>query len=693
QYSPSQQEALKIYEEGVLSSVKNKEYKEGEETQKEEDEAMLKIGSSAQPSKSELQRYKLWMEQRYRSPYTGEIIPLSRLFTKDYQIEHIIPQSRYFDDSFSNKVICESVVNENPYKDNQLGLEFIKNQGGKIVDELSSNGKIVRIFTEEEYRDFVTLQYGKNRSKRTKLLLDEIPDQMIMRQLNDTRYISKFISSILSNVVRSDQDDGVNSKNILFCNGKITSILKQDWGLNDVWNDLILPRFERMNQITGTTSFTSKNTSGKTIPTVPLELSKGFQKKRIDHRHHAVDALVIACATRDHVNLLNNQSAKSDIKRYDLQRKLRNTKKWVNKEGKERDKFKEFKKPWKNFTVDTRSELEKIVVSFKQNLRVINKTTNKYESYKDENGNIRLGKDGKPKKGIVSQTKGDSWAIRKPMHKDTVSGQVQLSRVKVPKGKIITATRKAVDATFNLKTIESITDEGVQKILKNYLTSKEGDSELAFSPEGLEEMNKNIARYNEGKPHQPIYKVRVFELGSKFPLGQTGNKSVKFVETAKGTNLFFAIYQDEKGNRNYNAIPLNVVIERQKQGLSPVPEINKKGELLFTLSPHDLVYLPTEDEKENVKGINFENLSKEQIKRIFVVNDFSSTCYFTPNHLAKNIAPKEVDLSFDAKKKKLSGSFDTKTASFEGVQIKDVCIKLKVDRLGNIQPAPVSIVS
>jgi len=40
----------------------------------------------------------------------------------------------------------------------------------------------------------------------------------------------------------------------------------------------------------------------------------------------------------------------------------------------------------------------------------------------------------------------------------------------------------------------------------------------------------------------------------------------------------------------------------------------------------------------------------------------------------------------DVKKNKLSGSFDTKTASFEGHQIKDICIKLKVDRLGNIKP-------
>ena len=334
---------------------------------------------------------------------------------------------------------------------------------------------------------------------------------------------------------------------------------------------------------------------------------------------------------------------------------------------------------------EAKKELENIVVSFKQNLRVINKTSNKYESYKDENGNLRIGKNGIPVKGIISQTKGDSWAIRKPMHKETVSGKVELKGKKVPKGKILTATRKSLDTSFDSKTIESITDTGIQKILKNYLSYKGNNPELAFSPEGIEDMNKNITQYNDGKPHQPIYKVRIFELGSKFPLGETKNKKTKYVESAKGTNLFFAIYQDEDRKRSFETIPLNIVIERQKQGLSSVPEINDKGNiLLFYLSPNDLVYVPTEEELINQSPIDFSNLSKEQKKRCYNVNDFSSTCYFTPNYTAKAIAPKEVDMSYDSQKSKIIGSFDTKTASIEGIQIKDVCVKLKVDRLGNI---------
>jgi CRISPR-associated endonuclease Csn1 len=699
-YSPTQQEALKIYEDGVLSSIKNKEYKESEKKQREEDDEMLKVGTTAQPSKSELIRYKLWLEQKYRSPYTGQMIPLNRLFTEDYQIEHVIPQSRYFDDSLSNKVICEAAVNQ--LKDNQLGLEFIKNHHSEIVE--TGIGNKVKIFTEDEYKDFIKQHYDKNRGKRNKLLLEEIPDKMIERQLNDTRYISKFISNLLSNVVRADQDDdGVNSKNVIPGNGKITSMLKQDWGLNDVWNELILPRYERMNQLTQTDSFTSKNASGKTIPVVPLELSKGFQKKRIDHRHHALDALVIACATRDHVNLLNNKHAKSK-ERFDLNRKLRQFEK-VQYRYKETGNLiekeipKDFQKPWGTITTDARNELARIVVSFKQNLRVINKTTNKYESYKDENGNLRIGKDGKPKKEFISQTKGDSWAVRKSMHKAFVFGKVELQRVKIPKDKIAVAIRRGINPAINL---DKITDTGIQKILKNYLESKGNDPELAFSPTGLEDLNNNIEKYNDNKPHRTIYKVRTYETGSRFSLGVIGNKKDKYVETADGTNLFYAVYKNnETGKRMFETVPLNEVIEHQKQQVIekvtknsriPIPikrTLEVRGEevevtFLFTLSPNDLVYVPNDDEKENINGIDFGSLSSEQIKRIFVVNDFSSTCYFSPNHLAKNIAPKEVDLSFDINKNKLLGSYDTKTASFDGNQIKDICIKLKVNRLGDI---------
>ena len=617
------------------------------------------------------EKYKLWLEQKHISPYTGQIISPENLFTDNYEIEHIIPQSRFFDDSLSNKVVCESIVNKAPYKDRQLGLEFIKNQGGRIVKELSKENKTIKIFTEEQYRTFIKEHYSNNPEKTKKLLLEEIPEKMVARQMNDTCYISKFISEILSKIVRSDeQDEGVHSKNVILCTGKITSALKQDWGINDVWNDLILPRFERMNALTQSTLFTTYNERyQKYLPTVPMEYSNGFQKKRIDHRHHAMDAIIIACATREHINYINNQHAlekgkdkKEKQKEHDKLREKLCIKKY-NK-GSEENYSWIFKKPWDTFTQEVQAALEGIVVSFKQNLRVINKATNYYECWVEENGRYI--------KKMVKQ-EGTNWAIRKPLHEETISGKIYLDREEITKNDILTATRKTVDSSFDEKRIKKITDTGIQKILLNYLKYK-GSPEIAFSPEGLEELNKNLSIYNDGKPHKPIYKVRIYEKGSgRFALGEKGRKYKKYVQGAP--NLYFGIYQG-KDKRSFATIPLNEVIERQKQGLPSVPEYNEKGDpLLFSLSPNDLVYVPIEG--EIIEDIDFQNLSNEQKERIYKTVSFTGyQCFFIRETVATPIVNKMEYSPLNKMEK-----------SITGIMIKEVCIKLKVDRLGNISKA------
>ena len=82
----------------------------------------------------------------------------------------MIPQSRYFDDSISNKVICESAVNK--LKDNCLGYEFIKKHSGEMVE--LGNGETVPVFSVEEYERFVKESYFGNSKKMKKLLLEDI---------------------------------------------------------------------------------------------------------------------------------------------------------------------------------------------------------------------------------------------------------------------------------------------------------------------------------------------------------------------------------------------------------------------------------------------------------------------------------------------------------------------------------------
>ncbi|KXA36902.1 type II CRISPR RNA-guided endonuclease Cas9 [Prevotella corporis] len=694
-YSPMQQEILRIYEEGALLQLKR------------DDEAFAdisKISQMAQPTATELRRYKLWLDQKYRSPYTGKFISLSKLFTSAYQIEHVIPQSRYFDDSFSNKVICEAEVNR--LKSNMLGYEFIKAHGGEIV-HCTMLGD-VKILSESEYKAFVNEHYVNHRAKKEKLLMEDIPQEFLNRQMNDSRYISKVVKALLSNIVRTEDEMDVTSKFVVPCSGGITDRLKKDWGLNDVWNSIVYPRFERLNRMTGTEAFGHwENKEGKRVfqTSVPIELQLGFSKKRIDHRHHAMDALVIACASRNIINYLNNESANSQKKREDLRRLLC-------------DKNRIIRKPWESFTQDARVALQDIVVSFKNYVRIINKATNYYERY-DEQG----------KKTTAEQKSSEMWAIRKPMHKETVFGHVNLKRKTTVKLKNaienipnicnkelkayinelvekhfntkqmlahfksinyrwnrqnvekvevwqysdekerMAATRKPLDTSFDKKRIETITDTGIQKILLNYLEEKGGDPNIAFTPEGIAEMNKNISLFNDGKLHQPILKVRVAKtMGAKYQVGQTGNKAAKYVGAQEGTNLYFAIYENEEGERSYNAVPLNEVAERLKQGMSPVPEKNEKDvPLKFYLSPNDLVYVPTEEDK-------LSNECKLDNERIYkMVSATGKKCHFLPYSVANIIYNKVEFESMNKMGKALSGEM-----------IKAVCWKLEVDRLGTI---------
>ncbi|WP_288318528.1 type II CRISPR RNA-guided endonuclease Cas9 [Xylanibacter caecicola] len=722
-YSQSQQEILRIYEETALANA--------DDVTDDKIDIINRLSQSdvkKMPSHSEILKYKSWLEQRYLSPYTGKSIPLSRLFTEDYEIEHIIPQSRYFDDSFSNKIICEAEVNK--LKDKMLGYEFIKAHHGEKV-QLSQGGEVT-ILSVSEYEELVHDCYKHNKPKLKKLLMDDIPDDFIKRQLNDTRYISKMVKSLLSNIVREEGEIEAISKNIVVCNGAVTDRLKKDWGMNDVWNRIILPRFRRLNGLTATSKFTSISVNGHEIPDMPFEFQKGFNKKRIDHRHHAMDAIVIACATRNHVNLLNNESAMSKNKsnRYALSKKLRNYLEVdIERNGqiKHLEVAKDFIKPWPTFTADAEKALRSIVISFKQNQRIINKTSNHYQIIKDS------------RKITAVQVKGDSWAIRKAMHKETVYGEVNLRRIKpVPLKEALANIKSIVDKglksklkelvtlQYNIKQIkayfennkevwsdvdlkkipvyyftkdtkdrffatrfnndlitifaevttvskakdiiEKITDTGIQKILWRHLEYNGNDPVKAFSADGIEEMNRNIRVLNNGKNHQPIFRVRLYEKADKFAIGKKGNKSKKFVEAAKGTNLFFAIYENGD-KRTYATVPLNVVIDRQKKGLPSAPEDVNGTQPKFVLSPNDLVYVPTPNELDH--GIVSMPLNKERIYKMVSSNKFQ--CFFVKSSVATTIIDKYEFSPLNKMERAITGEM-----------IKEICIPLKIDRLGHI---------
>ncbi len=740
--SPNQQMKLRLFEDTAFNYAQANGDGQVEE--------MLNIRNSITGGSDEksatpaqIRRYALWLEQNFRSPYTGATISLARLFTDDYQVDHIIPQALYWDDSFNNKVLCEGGVNNT--KSNALAFDFIAAHQGETI--ALPNGRKVTILSMDEYQELVLATYKNNRAKCEKLLMKEIPAEFTQRQLNDTRYISKVVKSLLSNVVRERDEEGnleaeAISKNVIVPVGAMTDRLKQDWGLKDVWNQLMLPRFRALNDKMAPYRFTKITRRGHEIPAMPLELAKGLSKKRIDHRHHAMDAIAIACTTRRHIQYINGDAgeAEADKSKYIDKQRVIDARRTIRNKIAHRldgDGKPIFDKPWTTFTEDVKRALENLIVSFKQTNKVISHTSNKSQRYVDG------------QKRFVRQTKGEQIAIRKPLHKETVSALVNLREVKevtlkeavttVPtivdkelRAKIVEliakgydekrmkayfeehndewtdvnparkkvkvyrfseesgsnhyyATRVALDTTFDAKKIRTITDTGIQKILLRYLEAK-GSAAVAFTPEGIDELNANIARYNGGRQHQPIVKVRTYVNGDRYAIGTVGNKSKKYVVAQSGTLLYYFAFahteydkkrKEEVTLRVFSAIPLRDVISAMKAdrdnwedcvaaSLKERGIIPADARFLFKLSPGDMIYLP--DAHETIAPSAIDRSKVYKVVSFYGLNG-EEFCVI-PYYVAKAIIDK---VEYTTKNKiKLIG------------ELKQRIIPLTVDRLGNI---------
>ena len=150
---------------------------------------------------------------------------------------------------------------------------------------------------------------------------------------------------------------------------------------------------------------------------------------------------------------------------------------------------------------------------------------------------VQEGKDEKQiKKYFASEP--DVWA------------EVNLKRIEVyyftkDAGERCYAVRRLVNENFTEKYInDAVTAESERKILLAHLRRCNNDPKLAFSADGIEQMNADIVMLNDGIPHKPIYKVRTYEQADKFAVGQVGAKSKKFVEADKGTSLYTFIYEN-----------------------------------------------------------------------------------------------------------------------------------------------------
>jgi len=169
------------------------------------------------PKKDEFQKLRFYREQDGKCAYCLEAIDIRRLLEEGYaEIDHALPYSRSFDDSLSNKVLVH--IKENQEKGDSTPFEYL---GGGTTERW------------KRYRDFVESNKKYGRSKRSKLLREQLDpnetEEFLERNLSDTRFIARFFKNLVESSLLLDGGQG--SKRCVVVSGQMTAYLRRHWGL------------------------------------------------------------------------------------------------------------------------------------------------------------------------------------------------------------------------------------------------------------------------------------------------------------------------------------------------------------------------------------------------------------------------------------------------------------------------------
>lgn len=235
------------------------------------------------PRAWDLKKYKLWCELGTDAnvrccPYCGKPIPAYKLFTQEIEIEHILPYSRTMLDSMSNLTVAHRSCNQ--LKKEQTPYEaFSHSPDGYDWNKIMERAERLPNHKGDKFLKSAMEKFEQDSG-------------FITRQLNDNRYLSKAARDYLSCICPNNQVWSIRGQN--------TSFLRARWGLNTLLSNSQDPYF----------------------------------KNRSDHRHHAVDALVIGLTDRSliqrmaHMNI-NREATDHEVppfpfRRSDVEAQVRN---------------------------------------------------------------------------------------------------------------------------------------------------------------------------------------------------------------------------------------------------------------------------------------------------------------------------------------------------------------------------------
>lgn len=212
------------------------------QTNEKAKESIIALGKN-NPTGKDIVKFKLWQDQDCKCIYSGKTIPVEELFTDLVDVDHIIPYSQCFDDSYNNKVLV--LASENRQKGNRVPYKYLKESGKNL----------------EEYEIRVNTLIRNNKKKQNLLRQDftrEDSEDWKERNLNDTKYICKYMYNLIRNHLEFSDN---------------TNFVRKVWTVNGALTAHIRKRL-------------------------------GIEKVRDGDTHHAVDATVIAITTQGMVNKL-----------------------------------------------------------------------------------------------------------------------------------------------------------------------------------------------------------------------------------------------------------------------------------------------------------------------------------------------------------------------------------------------------
>ena len=504
----------------ISKSQRNKIRREQKRLERENDRVKERLKEyDKRPTHDNILKFKLWEECKETCPYTGKQIKVSDLFDDGkIQIEHIHPWSRSLNDSFANKTLC--FADENRKKGDKTPYEFY---GNDEANWSAIKERALKLFSD-------TKEYPNAYQKFKRFVQQNFDDDFSSRQLNDTRYISKEAKDYLSKICNK----------VIVSPGQATSNLRQKWGMNNILND--------------------EN-----------------EKTREDHRHHAVDALVMACTKVSYVQELskwNRYNRNSELKQFPL--------------------------PWETFRKDAEVAIENILVSHKRVSNDITVRTHKTE----KNGKV---------------FKNTGVAARGQLHKETVYGK------RTFQGEEAFHVRKPIESLETAKQIDKVVDNSIRLLILKRVNELGGfvkdkvpaNTFFIVDENGIKQPQLFLP--NKNGAAVPILKVRVKEnIGGAEKLKENVNQWVN-----PRNNHHVLIYKDEKGNLKEEVVTFWTVVERKRTGQSAYQLPTDGKEIVTTLHINDMFLLGLNEEEINWGNPDYDQLTSY----LFKVQTLSSIFY------------------------------------------------------------------